>query len=97
MPVSARLNRTILSCGASSAVLAALIIAAPGYALQATGAAGGQAFGTHIAGEGLRLPPLRMYENYRVNDDLLRIIVANTPGGTPAPSQPVRGDRRTRT
>jgi N-methylhydantoinase B len=42
------------------------------------GAAGGQAFGTHIAGEGLRLPPLRMYENYRVNEDLLRIIVANT-------------------
>jgi N-methylhydantoinase B len=42
------------------------------------GAAGGQAFGTHIAGEGLRLPPLRMYENYRVNDDLLRIIINNT-------------------
>lgn len=42
------------------------------------GAAGGQAFGTHIAGEGLRLPPLRMYENYRVNEDLLRIIVNNT-------------------
>ena len=42
------------------------------------GAAGGQAFGTHIAGEGLRLPPLRMYENYRINDDLLRIIIANT-------------------
>lgn len=42
------------------------------------GAAGGQAFGTHIAGEGLRLPPLRMYENYRVNDDLLRIITNNT-------------------
>ena len=43
MPVSARLNRTILSCGASSAVLAALIIAAPGYALQTTGPAGAQA------------------------------------------------------
>ena len=42
------------------------------------GAAGGQAFGTHIAGEGLRLPPLRMYENYRINDDLLRIILSNT-------------------
>lgn len=42
------------------------------------GAAGGQAFGTHIAGEGLRLPPLRMYENYRVNEDLLRIIINNT-------------------
>jgi len=42
------------------------------------GAAGGQAFGTHIAGEGLRLPPLRMYENYQVNDDLLRIITNNT-------------------
>jgi len=42
------------------------------------GAAGGQAFGTHIAGEGLRLPPLRMYENYQINDDLLRIITNNT-------------------
>lgn len=51
------------------------------------GAAGGQAFGTHIAGEGLRLPPLRMYENYRINDDLLRIIINNTR--TP---QYVKGD-----
>lgn len=42
------------------------------------GAAGGQSFGTHIAAEGLRLPPLRMYENYQVNEDLLAIILNNT-------------------
>src|SRR3990170_7381381 len=42
------------------------------------GAAGGQAFGTHIAGEGWRLPPLRLYENYQINEDLLRIILNNT-------------------
>src|SRR6202049_2460920 len=29
------------------------------------GAAGGQAFGTHIAGEGLRLPPLRVEADHR--------------------------------
>ena len=42
------------------------------------GAAGGQSFGTHIAGEGLRLPPLKLYENYEVNQDLLEIILNNT-------------------
>ena len=42
------------------------------------GAAGGQAFGTHIAAEGLRLPPLKMFENYSVNEDLLAIILNNT-------------------
>lgn len=42
------------------------------------GAAGGQSFGTHIAAEGLRLPPLKMYQNYQVNEDLLAIILNNT-------------------
>ena len=43
------------------------------------GAAGGQAFdGTHIAGEGLRLPPIRLYDEGRVRDDLLGIIMNNT-------------------
>ncbi len=43
------------------------------------GAAGGQAFGgTHIAGEGLRLPPLRLYEAGEVREDLLAIIMNNT-------------------
>jgi N-methylhydantoinase B len=43
------------------------------------GAAGGQAFGgTHIAGEGLRLPPLKLYEEGKVREDLLAIIMNNT-------------------
>lgn len=42
------------------------------------GAAGGQAFGTHIASEGLRIPPLKIYEKYTVNQDLLDIILNNT-------------------
>ena len=43
------------------------------------GAAGGQAFGgTHIAGEGLRLPPLKLYDQGEVRDDLLAIIMNNT-------------------
>ncbi|MCS6926033.1 MAG: hydantoinase B/oxoprolinase family protein [Candidatus Binatia bacterium] len=42
------------------------------------GAAGGQAFGTHIAAEGLRLPPLKLCERYTINDDLFRIITNNT-------------------
>lgn len=43
------------------------------------GAAGGQAFGgTHIAGEGLRLPPLKLYDAGVVRDDLLAIIMNNT-------------------
>ena len=28
------------------------------------GAAGGQSFGTHIAGEGLRIPPLKLFHEY---------------------------------
>jgi N-methylhydantoinase B/oxoprolinase/acetone carboxylase alpha subunit len=42
------------------------------------GAAGGQAFGTHVAGEGLRLPPIKLYENYVVRDEILDIIISNT-------------------
>lgn len=43
------------------------------------GAAGGQAFGgTHIAGEGLRLPPLKLYDAGQVREDLLEIIMNNT-------------------
>ncbi len=43
------------------------------------GAAGGQAFaGTHIAGEGLRLPPLKLYDAGVVRADLLAIIMNNT-------------------
>ncbi len=42
------------------------------------GAAGGQAFGTHIAAEGLRLPPIKLFENYTVNEDFRRIIMNNT-------------------
>ena len=43
------------------------------------GAAGGQAFsGTHIAGEGLRLPPLKLYARGEVREDLLSIIMNNT-------------------
>lgn len=42
------------------------------------GGPGGQGFGTHVAGEGLRLPPLKLYENYEVNQDLLEILLRNT-------------------
>jgi len=43
------------------------------------GAAGGQAFGgTHIAGEGLRLPPLKLYDGGVLREDLLKIIINNT-------------------
>lgn len=42
------------------------------------GAAGGMGFGTHIAGEGLRLPPIKLYENYKINEDFLAIIMNNT-------------------
>ena len=41
-------------------------------------AAGGQAFGTHVASEGLRLPPTKLYENYIIRDEILDIIVSNT-------------------
>lgn len=43
------------------------------------GAAGGQAFtGTHIAGEGLRIPPMKMFNRGKVNEDLLNLILNNT-------------------
>lgn len=42
------------------------------------GAAGGMSFSTHIAAEGLRLPPIKLYENYEVNPDFLAIIMNNT-------------------
>jgi N-methylhydantoinase B len=42
------------------------------------GAAGGQGFGTHIASEGLRLPPLMLYRNYEINEDFQEILIANT-------------------
>ena len=42
------------------------------------GAAGGQSFGTHIAGEGLRIPPLKLFNEYQINDDLLALIKNNT-------------------
>jgi N-methylhydantoinase B/oxoprolinase/acetone carboxylase alpha subunit len=43
------------------------------------GAAGGQAFaGTHIAGEGLRIPPMKIYEKGVVNKNLLNLILNNT-------------------
>jgi N-methylhydantoinase B len=42
------------------------------------GAAGGQGFGTHIASEGLRLPPIMLYNNYKINEEYLAIIMNNT-------------------
>lgn len=43
------------------------------------GAAGGQAFhGTHIAGEGLRLPPTKIYERGKPREDIIAILVHNT-------------------
>ncbi len=42
------------------------------------GPAGGQGFGTHIAREGLRLPPIKLYENYQVNRSYLAIVMNNT-------------------
>lgn len=42
------------------------------------GAAGGMSFSTHIAAEGLRLPPIKLYENYEINPDFLAIIKNNT-------------------
>lgn len=42
------------------------------------GTAGGQSFGTHVAGEGLRLPPLKLFNRYKLNDDLADVIRNNT-------------------
>lgn len=38
------------------------------------GGAGGQAFGTHIAAEGLRLPPVKILERGELNRDIVAII-----------------------
>lgn len=42
------------------------------------GAAGGQGFGTHIAAEGLRLPPLKIYEGGKPKQDLIEVLLHNT-------------------
>lgn len=42
------------------------------------GGAGGQAFSTHIAAEGLRLPPLKIFSGGKLNEDLMAIILNNT-------------------
>lgn len=42
------------------------------------GGAGGQAFSTHIAAEGLRLPPLKIYRENNINEDLLAVIMNNS-------------------
>ncbi len=42
------------------------------------GGAGGQSFSTHIAAEGLRLPPLKIYSQGKLNEDLIAIILNNT-------------------
>lgn len=42
------------------------------------GGAGGQAFSTHIAAEGLRLPPLKIFTDGRINEDLLAIMLNNS-------------------
>lgn len=38
------------------------------------GGAGGQAFASHIAAEGLRLPPLKLCNEYRLDQDILQIL-----------------------
>lgn len=42
------------------------------------GAAGGQSFGTHIATEGLRIPPVKIFSKYVINRDVQAIIKSNT-------------------
>ena len=51
------------------------------------GAAGGLAGGTHIAGEGLRIPPMKIFSAGELNEDLVGILTSNSR--TP---QFVRGD-----
>lgn len=51
------------------------------------GAAGGLAGGTHIAGEGLRIPPIKIFQNGELNEDLVAILTSNSR--TP---QYIRGD-----
>ena len=42
------------------------------------GAPGGQSWGTHIAEEGLRLPPIRAFQNNEIDPTLMKILMANT-------------------
>ncbi|MCZ6894389.1 MAG: hydantoinase B/oxoprolinase family protein, partial [Gammaproteobacteria bacterium] len=42
------------------------------------GAPGGQSWGTHIAEEGLRLPPIRAFQNNEIDPTLMKILLANT-------------------
>lgn len=42
------------------------------------GAAGGQSYGTHIAAEGLRLPPTKLYSDYKPKAEIVDIIMNNT-------------------
>ncbi|MEQ9448492.1 MAG: hydantoinase B/oxoprolinase family protein, partial [Rhodospirillaceae bacterium] len=51
------------------------------------GAAGGLAGGTHIAGEGLRIPPVKIFRNGELNEEIVAILASNSR--TP---QFVRGD-----
>jgi len=51
------------------------------------GAAGGLAGGTHVAGEGLRLPPLKIYRGGEPNNDVIDVLLHNSR--TP---QFIRGD-----
>lgn len=51
------------------------------------GAAGGLAGGDHIAGEGLRIPPIKIFQNGNLNEDLIAIMTNNSR--TP---QFIRGD-----
>ena len=42
------------------------------------GAAGGYGFGAHIAGEGLRLPPVKLFRRGEIDDQLRRLLLANS-------------------
>ncbi|MEM6683262.1 MAG: hydantoinase B/oxoprolinase family protein [Pseudomonadota bacterium] len=42
------------------------------------GAAGGLAGGTHIAGEGLRIPPMKIFSAGEINEDLVGILTGNS-------------------
>ncbi len=42
------------------------------------GAAGGYGFGAHVAGEGLRLPPVKLFRRGKIDDQLRRLLLANS-------------------
>lgn len=42
------------------------------------GGPGGQAFGTHVASEGLRMPPMKLYRNYVADEDLVALLLNNS-------------------